>query len=451
MAIDLLTRHFVKFAINHGLLRQTALLVSLTILTSQVGAAPEIQHWNTDNGTRVYFVPARDLAMVDVRIVFDAGSARDGEQQGLAVLTNALLDDGAGGLNADQIAEHFEALGAQISTDAYQDMALLDIRSLSEANLLQPALTTAAQLLFAPTFPAAAIERERQRMLVALQSRQQSPAELAEDAFFQALYPNHPYANPPHGTATTLAALQRSDILRFHKQYYVANNAIIAIVGDVDRSTAEKMAVTLVGKLPPGQAAAALPEVKMPTTATNLHIEHPSSQTHILIGQPGMTRNDADYFPLYVGNHILGGSGLVSRISEEIREKRGLSYSAYSYFSPMRARGPFILGLQTRNDQTQQATQVARETLQTFISKGPTDNELREAKQNITGGFPLRLSSNKKIAGMLAMIGFYQLPLDYLETFNSKVEQVNIADIQRGFSSRVTPSHMATITVGTTP
>jgi zinc protease len=192
----------------------------------------------------------------------------------------------------------------------------------------------------------------------------------------------------------------------------------------------------------------ATPPAAADAAAHTVRIDYPTTQTHVLIGQPGISRDDPDYFPLYVGNHVLGGSGLVSRISEEIREKRGLSYSAYSYFTPMRQRGPFTIGLQTRNDQVEQALQVARDTLQKFIEEGPTARELEESKQNITGGFPLRLSSNKKIVGMLAMIGFYQLPIDYLDTFTTRVEAVTLEDIRDAFSRRIQPGNMVTVLVG---
>jgi zinc protease len=166
-----------------------------------------------------------------------------------------------------------------------------------------------------------------------------------------------------------------------------------------------------------------------------------------------MSRDDPEYYPLYVGNHILGGSGLVSRISEEVREKRGLSYSAYSYFIPMRYKGPYTLGLQTRNEQTQEAISVMRKTLQDFIDDGPTEKELKASKQNITGGFPLRISSNGKIADNLSSIGFYNLPLDYLDTFNDHVDAVTVEQIKAAFKNRVHPDKMVTVTVGpgTTP
>ena len=197
-----------------------------------------------------------------------------------------------------------------------------------------------------------------------------------------------------------------------------------------------------------GEMANPKPQVTSLTESQEVIIEHPSSQTHILMGQAGTSRDDKDYFTLYVGNHIFGGSGLVSLLSNEIREKRGLSYSAYSYFRPMHEKGPYQLGLQTRNDQAQEALKVMKDTLAAFIITGPTEEQLKAAKQNITGGFALRLDSNSKIAGYLAMIGFYGLPLDYLDTFKAKVNNVTTAQIKDAFSRRVHPETMVTVLVG---
>ena len=197
--------------------------------------------------------------------------------------------------------------------------------------------------------------------------------------------------------------------------------ATVAIVGDLDRTQAEELADLITAELPSAGPAPSLPAVPALDQASLAEITFPSSQTHIYVGQPGMRRGDPDYFPLYVGNHILGGGGLVSRLFREVREERGLSYSVNSRFSPMAQDGPYIFSLQTRNDQTGEALQVLRDTLRDFHDKGPTDDELVAAKKNITGGFPLRIDSNSKIVEYLAMIGFYDLPLDYLETFNERV------------------------------
>lgn len=166
------------------------------------------------------------------------------------------------------------------------------------------------------------------------------------------------------------------------------------------------------------------------------------------MGLPGSYRKDPDYFDLYVGNHILGGSGLVSKLFNEVREKRGLAYSASSAFMPMKKPGPFVVSLQTRNDQTTQALQVLNKTLTDFIANGPAEAELVAAKKNITGGFAMRFDTNKELAGYVAMIGFYDMPLDYLDTFQQKIEQVTVPSITDAFKRRVNPQLLQTVTVG---
>jgi len=424
------------------------LVLVLNLYCTAAGAAPAIQHWETAHGARVYFVPAPELPIVDVQLVFDGGSARDGAKGGISQLTNTLLDDGAGDLDADELAERFEDIGAQFSTDAQRDMATVSLRSLGDEATLNTALDTLVTVLKSPTFPEDGLNRERNRMLTALRGEQQSPEAIAEKAFFKAVYGDHPYANEVLGTPESLATLTRADVVSFYRRYYVARNAVIAIVGDLDRAHAESTADRLAAALETGAPAPTLPPVPRLKSAKTLHIDHPSTQTHVLIGQPGMKRGDPDYFALYVGNHVLGGSGLVSRISDEIREKRGLAYSAYSYFFPMHEAGPFMMGLQTRTEKTEEAIVLLRKTLQKYIDEGPTAAELKASKQNITGGFPLRLDSNAKIIGNLAVIGFYGLPLDYLDTFNRHVEAVSVKDIRDAFRRRIDPDDLVTVTVG---
>ncbi len=424
----------------------------LFALCSVAQAGPRIEQWQTQNGARVYFVAAPELPMVDMRVVFDAGSARDGGKPGLAALTNGLLDDGAktadGELNADQIAERFADLGAQFGTGVDRDMASISLRSLTKPELLQPALQTTAALLTQPAFPQNGFEREQSRVLTNLQAQEQSPGEIAGKTFFKAVYGEHPYATQALGNPDSIKQLTRDDLITHHNRYYVARNAVVAIVGAVTRKEAEAIAETLVGKLPEGEAAPKLPKVHDLDAGRTIEIPHPSAQTHILVGQPGISRDDPDYFPLVVGNHILGGNGLVARLAEEIREKRGLSYSTYSYFQPMREPGPYTLGLQTRNEQTQAALKVLRDTLKNYVENGPTPAELKAAKQNITGGFALRIDSNANLLDYLALIGYYNLPLDYLDSYNRKVEQVTLEQIRDAFKRRVKPEQMVTVIVG---
>ncbi len=423
-------------------------LALYAIVSSTAWAVPVIQHWQTSNGVRVLFVETNQLPMVDIQVVFDAGSARDGDMPGVANLTSDLLNEGAGGLTADQIADRFEGVGAQFNASADRDTATVSLRSLTDEDLLGPAVETLTQVLQSPSFPKAAFERERKRMLVALQQEQESPGDIANNKFYAVLYGNHPYASDPTGTPEALKAMTRDDVAAFQHRYYVADNALVVIVGDLSKDRAQRLADTLMDKLPKGQHAAPLPPAPPLEKSQTVMVPHTSTQTHVLSGEVGITRKDPQFFALYVGNHVLGGNGLVSRLAEEIREKRGLSYSTYSYFLPLAAKGPFIIGLQTRNKEVKQAIDVMNQTLTKYVADGPTAEELKEAKQNITGGFPLRIDSNRKIADYLALIGFYDLPLDYLNTFNKHVEQVTVADIRTAFKQHVHPDKRLTVVVG---
>lgn len=427
---------------------KTLSFVFAALLAGSAVAGPKIQQWQTANGARVLFVQAPEIPMVDAQIVFDAGSVRDLAKPGIAVMTNALLNEGAGDKNADAIAEQFAALGARQGNSADRDMAYFSLRSLTDPAMLQPAAELLALILKQPSFPQDAFERVRNNALVNLQAEKQAPDDITSEAFFKALYGTHPYASHPNGTEASLKALTVADLKAYYKQYYVARNAMVAIVGALERADAEKLANLLVGGLPEGAAAAKLPEVGELADANIIKLSHPSAQSHVMLGQPGIRRTDADYFALYIGNHILGGNGLVSRISDEIREKRGLSYSAYSYFMPMRERGPYVLGLQTRTDKTDEAIKVLRDTLEKFVKDGPTAKELEASKKNITGGFALRVDSNKKIADYLAVIGFYNLPLDYLDTFIARINAVTLQQVKDAFQRRVNPGKLVTVIVG---
>lgn len=431
---------------NH--MRHWVLTALLFLGVSPSWAAPQIQSWQTPNGARVLFVQAQELPILDVQVVFDGGSARDGDRPGLAAMTNAMLSQGAGDWGADEIAERLARVGAKLGDGSLRDMAWLSMRTLTSEPAFGVAMETLATLLARPRFADEVFQRERRSTLVALRQAEQDPGSVGMKALYRQIYGQHPYASDPLGTEISVQALTPEALRQFHERYYVAANAVVAMVGDLSREQAAALAERLVGSLPRGAPAEPLPPVARLSQGVTERLDFPSTQTHVYAGQPGMQRLDTDYFPLYVGNHILGGSGLVSLLSDEVREKRGLSYSVYSQFVPMNALGPFVLGLQTKNSQAAEAQGVLLETLARFAADGPTEEELRAAKLNLTGGFPLRIASNSKILQNLAAIGFYRLPLDYLDRFNERVEAVTVSDIRDAFQRRIDPKRLAVIIVG---
>ncbi|MBI2311872.1 MAG: insulinase family protein [Betaproteobacteria bacterium] len=408
-----------------------------------------IQHWQTSSGARVYFVENRDLPILDLSVDFPAGSGADTpEKSGVASLTRNLLPTGADGLTEDDIAKAMADVGAVLGGRFDQDRAGLGLRTLSSARERKQALEVFSRVLQKPGFPEKVLEREKARVIAALKESETKPDSIVDRAFNKLLYGDHPYGLRGSGEIDTVSRIQREDLVAFYRGRYLAGSAVIAIMGDLSRAEAEALAEDLTRGLPSGRVTATVPAVKAPARETVQRIPHPATQAHINMGYPGVTRDDPDYFPLYVGNYILGGGGFVSRLNQEVREKRGFAYSVYSYFAPLKQQGPFEIGLQTKKEQADEALGLVRRTVDEFIAKGPTEKELRAAKQNIIGGFPLRIDSNKKIHEYLALIGFYQLPLTYLDDFLRKVGQVTVADIRSAFFRRIRPDAMVTVIVG---
>jgi len=424
----------------------TVLTVTL-ILWQSASALPEIESWTTADGARVYFAASHELAMVDVAITLDAGSERDGTLPGLAMLTHRLLDKGTVDIDADVIAARFEDVGAQYGASVSLDRSTITLRSLSDKTLLASALDTLLAVIAEPIFPQRDFEREKNRLLIAIQDGQQSPANVISEAFYSALYTDHPYAQPSQGTVQSVQAIQRADIENFYQQYLIANTAVIAIVGDLSRAQAEQLAADISQGLARGQGTPKAEALAKPKVQ-QAHIVFPSQQAHVRIGQLGVARGDPDYFSLYVGNHVLGGGGFTSRLVEEVRSKRGLSYSVYSYFMPLQQPGPFMIGLQTRADQAQQALQVCLDVLTKYQAEGPTEEELELSKRNIISGFPLRIDSNRDVLGYLSMIGYYQLPLSYLADFSAKIEAVSVDDVRQAFRKQLDLDSLVTVVVG---
>lgn len=427
------------------MIRQLVVL-GLLLLTAEVQAL-EIQSWETEQGTRVMFVQAPQLPMVNLSVLFDAGSARDGEQPGKARLLNELLMEGAGDRDADALARHLESRGIEISTRISRDIAWINMRSLSDKVILTAALDTLAEVIARPRLDEAAIARVKERTLAELRLSHQSAEEVADQVLKQALYGKHPYAHDPLGNEASLGALSESQLREFHDRYYTAANAVIALVGNVDRGQAELLVNRLVSSLPKGKKAEPLAQPHRPRATTQRKI-FPASQTHIHMGMLGISRKDVDYFPLLVGNHILGGSGLTSIMGEEVRNKRGLSYGISTHFSPLSVQGPWILSAQTKNEQADSTRELMVALYRDFVDEGPTRKQLEAAKKHLVGGFPLKLSSNKKILQRIALMGFYDLPMDWLDTWSDRVQQVTASQIRRSFRRRMPVKHLVTVMVG---
>ncbi|PKO84764.1 MAG: peptidase M16 [Betaproteobacteria bacterium HGW-Betaproteobacteria-11] len=419
--------------------------VFFLLASSSALAGVSIEHWTTPSGARVYFVAAPQLPILDVAIDFAAGEAQaPAAKAGLAGLTHGLLDAGAAGLDEEQIAQRLADSGAQLSGSVDSDRASLGLRTLTSPAERAAALELLHAVVSAPTFPEAVLEREKMRAIAALREGDTRPEVIAAKRFAAAIYSDHPYGRSP--TAESVAGITREDAIDFYRRHYAARRAVVSLVGAISRAEAEAIAARLTADLPPGEEASPLPPVNLPVKQT-IKLPHPAAQSHILLGLPAVRRGDPDYFPLLVGNYSLGGGGFVSRLMQEVREKRGYAYSVYSYFAPRLQPGPFQIGLQTKREQAAAALAVVDDVLAGFIARGPTAAELAAAKKNLVAGFALRLDSNAKLLGYLSLIGFYELPLTYLDDFPARVEAVTAAQVRAAFARHVPLDHLVTVIV----
>lgn len=406
------------------------------------------EKWVTNNGVRVVFYQAMEVPMLDISVAFAAGSVYDGDNYGLSALTNRLLNQGNAGMDATVLAEKLADSGAQYNAETSRDMVTLNLKTLSQKEVLEQATTNFSKIINHPDFPDEAFAREKNQLLMAQKQAEESPEEIATLIFFKSIYQNHPYAHPVNGTANTLEHLTKQQVKDFYKTYYVADNALVVMVGAIDSNTAHQLAEKLTHDLPKGNVAPIVTKALQITKAEKINISYPSSQTMIRLGQVGIDHQNPNFFPLVVGNYILGGGSLTSRLALEVREKRGLTYGVNSSFVPMPGEGPFLISLSTRNDQFAKALKITEDTIQKFINEGPTEQELTAAKQYITGSFPLSLASNSSIANILLRMAFYHLPDDYLDTYVARVQAVTSEQIKQAFKQQINPMKLSLITVG---
>lgn len=424
-----------------------AALLGAALFTAAADAGVKIQHWAAPSGARVYFVETHVLPILDVKIDFSAGAAYDPSgKSGLAELTRSLLDAGAGKMDEEAIAARFVDLGARFSGSTDYDRAGLSLRTLSAPDKRDPAVDLVRTILSQPAFPDGPLAREKTRSIAEIQEEDTRPDAIAAKRFAAAMYPGHPYGVTP--TAQSVGGITRDDVAAFHRDHYGAKRAVIALVGDVTREQAEAIAQRLTDALPAGAAETPLPAVTSPAQKT-VRVPHPASQSHIHVGLPALKRGDPDFYALLAGNYSLGGGGFVSRLMKEVREKRGYAYSVYSYFSPRKLEGPFDLGLQTKRDQADAALKVARDVLDDFLAHGPTEQELAAAKKHLTDSLALAIDSNAKLIGYISVIGYYGLPLTYLDDFPAKMRAVTVQDVRAAFKRHVDPADLVTVIVAT--
>lgn len=422
-------------------------LILFGLMNQAIALTPS--YWKTTQQVPVLFYQTTAAPLATMHVAFRAGSGYDEPHKfGLAALTASMLDQGSAGLSAANLAENLADSGAIYAEAVNRDMADFSLTTLTEPKAFELAVKQFALILAKPDFPARALVQQKHQQLASLLNENESPDATAMNVFFEALYQHHPYAHRILGSKETLNRINIKDLIDFYHRYYVLENAMIVIVGNMSRHEAEKLSDTLVSGLKHGKPAESMPSAKPLSQAIRKTQLFPSSQTAIYLGQLGISHDSPDYFPLTVGNYILGGGGLTSLLATDVREKNGLTYSILSQFQPMPGKGPFFISLSTENTQAAQAAALTRDILSAFVKNGPTEEELRSAKRYLVGSFPLALSSNTDIANVLLRMLFYKMPLDYLETYTTHINNISAVDVQQAFQKTIHLDKLLEVSVG---
>ena len=436
-----------------------------TPVSAQATDTPKILQTATAQGARLLFLQAPEIPIVDLAIEIDAGSRWDPPgKEGLASMTASMAFRGLRAqadrpaIDETSLGQVWADLALDRSSGAGQDRTSLRFRFLSDPTVREPAASWIARVLSDPAFDQEILQRETGRAVAGLRDALNRPQTLATRALWQAMYPGHPYGRSE--TIESLSGLSAQDLRDFHRSFWRPERITVVIVGNLTQAQAQTMAETVLAPLASitDRASAAmpsvLPPVRVPSESSRINIAHSASQSHIWMGIPILARYEqGEFFALMVANHILGGGGFTSRLTQEVREKRGLSYSVFSAVSPLAQPGPFFVGLQTQRERAEEALGVVRDTLESFVRDGPTEEELEAAKKNLLGGFALRLDSNRKLLDTLAQIGYYRLPMNYLDRWTDAVSLVTKEEIRNLLRQRLDLNRLATVVVavGSTP
>ncbi len=400
-----------------------------------------------DNGIVLLTSEQKALPMVSIELLIDASSRYDApNQEGLANLVAKLLTYGTKRRTALQINETLDFLGASLSIRCSDDLASVSM------TILKKDLTTGLELLgdilINSTFPQQEIERQKQSVIASIKARDESPGDIAQRRFAAALFPQSPYGRPVEGTETSVKGIQQKSLREFYERYYRPNRSILAVVGDVsdqESTQALNQAFRSWRKGEPG-GKPLVPSVI--GSSQVIRVNKDLTQANIMMGHEGVPRNHPDYYAIQVMNYILGGGGFSSRAMDSIRNERGLAYSVYSYFGAEKSHGTFVFVMQTKNDTAEEAIRIAREEIRRMREQPVTDPELDDAKNYLTGSFPLRLDTNHKVASFLAQVEFFRLGLDYPDRYADLIRKVTREDVQRVAKAYLHPEKLITVVVG---
>ncbi len=392
-------------------------------------AAVDIQEITTDKGIKVWLVEDYTVPIISVRFAFKGGTVQDPVgKEGLSTLMTGLFDEGAGDLDADAFQERLDDAGAEMSFSASRDVIQGQMRTLADEranafDLLHLAVTS-------PRFDQEPVDRIRSQMLTGIQREMRDPETLGQQAFAKALYGDHPYARRANGTLESLASMTPDDLHALHKRLFARSNFYVAVVGAIDAETLKTELDRVFGDLP---AQAELTEIAHVEPKLDQEVDYPYDlpQATLQMVYPGIDRDDPEFFPAFLMNHILGGGDFSSRLFNEVREKRGLTYGVGSGLMNGDYANSLFIGTSTRADRAAETLQVIRDTIKTFLDEGATAAELEATKTYLVGAYPINnLDSSSSVASTLVQLQIDNRGIDYIERRVGYIEAVTLEQVK---------------------
>jgi zinc protease len=398
------------------------------------------------NGIVLLTSEQRALPMVSIELLIDAGSRHEApKQEGLANLTARLLTYGTQRRSALQISETLDFIGAGLSAGCGEDLATVSMTVLKKD--LATGLKLLAEVLTQSTFPQEEIDRQKQAIIASIKAREENPGDIAQKRFAAALYPQSPYGRPVEGSEASVKGLEQQSLRAFYERYYRPNGTILSVVGDVSHQEIAQALNEAFRSWTKGEPATSPVAPSKVGSAENIRVNKDLTQANIILGHEGVGRENPDFYAIQVMNYILGGGGFASRTLDSIRNERGLAYSVYSYFSAEKGHGTFELVMQTKNETVLEAIRIAEAEIHRMREELVTEGELSDAKDYLTGSFPLRFDTNRKVANFLAQVEYFQLGLNYPERYPDLIRRVTREDVRRVAQTYLKPEKLITVIV----
>lgn len=416
-------------------------------LTVRAAEAVEIQQITTDKGITAWLVEEHSIPLIAMRFAFRGGSSLDpDDRQGLSSVLSGMLDEGAGGLDSQAFQTALKKIAVRISFNAGRDNFYGRLQTLSRNK--DDAFELLRLALNEPRFDEDPLTRIKSQLSEALRRQQNDPQTVAVRTWMSIAFRDHPYARNPEGTIEGLKAVTAEDLRTVTKGLFARDRLVISVVGDIDAASLKVLLDKAFSDLPEKADVISLPEASVAAGPVRTIVDMDIPQSVIQFGHVGIKRNDPDFIPAYVMNHVLGGGGLTSRLTEEVREKRGLSYSVYSYLSPFNQAGLFLGGAATQNERAGEALEIIERELRRMADDGPTAEELAATTTYLTGSYALRFDTSTKIAGQLLGIQLENLGADYIDKRNSLIEAVTQEDVKRVARRLLKPDSLIVTVVG---